>query len=68
VDGAAGAIAGKLGHVQDFRDDALAGERSIAMEEEGEDFAALLGVLEDALAGANHALDDGVDGLEVAGI
>ena len=68
VDRAAGAVAGKLGHVEYLRDDALAGERGIAMEEQREDLAAVVGVLEDALAGPGHPFDDGIDRLEMARI
>jgi len=68
VDGTAGVVTGKLRHIEDLRYDALAGERGVAMEEEREDLVAVVAVIEDALACAGHALDDGVDGLEVAGI
>ena len=68
VDGSAGAIAGELGKVQHFGNDALAGESGVTVNEDGDDFFAFEGVIESALAGAGLAFDDRVDGFEVAGV
>jgi hypothetical protein len=68
VDGAAGLVAGELRHVEDLGDDALPGEGGITVDEERKDFFAVLRIAEDALAGAGHAFDHGVDGFEVAGV
>src|SRR5690606_33261268 len=54
-----------LGEVERFGDDALAGERGVAVYQERQDAAALGGIAADALAGAGFSLDDGIDDLEV---
>ena len=70
VDRSARAVTGELGEVEDLSDGALAGEGGVAVEEDRQDLAAVdlaaSTVVEDALAGAGLALDDGVDGLEMA--
>lgn len=66
MDGSAGAIAGELGKVQHFGNDALAGESGVTVNEDGDDFFAFESVIESALAGAGLTFDDGVDGFEVA--
>jgi hypothetical protein len=68
VDGAAGAIAGKLREIEGLGDDALAGEGGVAVDEEREDACGAPRVAADALAGAGLALDHGVDDLEVDGL
>ncbi len=68
VDGAAGAVTLQLRQIEGLEDDALAGEGGIAVDEDGEDLPPLDGIVEDPLVGAGLALDDGIDGLEVAGI
>ena len=68
VDGSAGAIAGELGKVQHFGNDALAGEGGITVNEDGDDFFAFERVIKSALAGAGLAFDNRVDSFEVAGV
>ena len=68
VDGAARAVALETGEVEGFGDDALADESAIAVDEDGNYFFTFDGILAKALAGAGLALDDWVDGLEVAGV
>ena len=68
VEGAAGAVAGELGEVEGLGDDALTGDGGVTVDQEGEDFGAVLGVAADTLAGAGAALDDGVDDLKVGRI
>ena len=68
VNGAAGFVAGQLGHIESLRDDALADERGVAVNEERKDFLPRGGVLENALTGAGLALNDRIDSLEVAGV
>ena len=66
VDGAAGFVTGELRHVENLGHDPLPREGSIAVDEKREDFFAGFGVAEDPLTRAGHALDDGIDGFEVA--
>ena len=68
VDGAARAVAFETREVEGFSDDALADESAIAVNEDGDYFFAFDGILTKALAGAGLALDDWVDGLQVAGV
>lgn len=68
VDGAAGAVAFEAGEVDGFGDDALPDESAVAVNEKRDDFFPFDGVMAVALTGAGLALDDGVDGFEVAGI
>ncbi len=64
--GAADVVAFDFGKVQRLGHDALTREGSVAVHEDGQHVEALLGQL--VLLGAHHALDDGVDSLEVARI
>ncbi len=67
VHGAADVVAGERGEVEGLGGDALAGEGCVAVQDDGEDL--LLAFLADAdLVGAGAAHDDGIDGLEVAGV
>ena len=65
VDRAAGAVAAQLGQVERLGDDALAGERRVAVHEQRQDGEVLAGEVEPVLLGADDALEDRVDGLEV---
>ena len=65
VDGAADVVAGQLGEAERLRDDALAVERRVAVQEDGDD-ALALAVAIVVLFGADDALDHRVDGFEVA--
>ena len=65
VHGAADVVAGQLREVQRLRDDALAGERGVAVDEHREHLL-VRGVVGAVLLGADHAFDDRVDGFEVA--
>ena len=65
VDRAAGAIAVELGEPERLGDDALAGERGVAVHEHRHHAAAVV-VAEVVLLGAHDALDDRIDRLEVA--
>ncbi len=70
VDGAAGGVAGQAGEVERFGDDALAGEGGVAVEQDGHACLGVLarraGLVPEILGGAGHALDHGVDELQVA--
>ena len=66
VDRAARPVAVELRHVERLGHDPLAGERGVAVEEDGQDLAVLAVLAEARLLRADHPLDDGVDGLEVA--
>ena len=68
VDSAAGAVALEAGEVEGFGHDALTDESAIAVNENGNNLLAFDGVIAMALAGASHALDHRVDGLEMAGV
>ena len=67
VNGAADGVAGKVGVVHGFGEDALAGEGGVAVDEQREIFfaSAFAGAV---LLGAGAADGDGIDGFEVAGI
>src|ERR1035438_4046542 len=67
VDGAADGVSGEVGVVHRLGEDALSGERGVAVHEQGEIFfaAAFPGA---GLLGARRADGDGVDGFQVAGI
>jgi hypothetical protein len=60
---AAGAVALELREVQRLGDDALAGERGVAVQQHGQHEKRLL--VDEVLLGARHAFDDRVDRLEV---
>ena len=69
VDGAAGAVAGKLREIEHLRHRALTRECSITMEQQREHLVAVdfrASLAEHTLAGAHLALDNRVDRLEVA--
>ncbi len=68
MDGAASAVAFEAGEVEGFGDDALSDESAVSVNEDGDNFFAFDGILAEALAGAGLAFDDGVDGLEMAGV
>ena len=64
---AAHLVALEAGEVERLHDDSLAGERGVAVQQDGEDLGAVGAALEvDERAGA--AEDDRVDGFEVAGV
>ena len=65
VHGAAGAVAAQLREVERLGDDSLAGERRVAVQQQRKDREGLA-LVEDVLLRAGDALQDGVDGLEVA--
>ena len=64
VDGAADAVAPQGRQVERLGHHALAGEGGVAVDEDGQHREGL-GVVDEVLAGPDHALDHGVDGLEV---
>src|SRR5690606_41599353 len=64
VHGAAGAVAAQQREVEGLRDDALTGERSVAVQEQGQDGEAVLALAEDVLLGADEALEHRVDRLD----
>ncbi len=66
VHGAARAVAVELRHVERLGHDPLAGERRVAVQEDGQDLPVLAVLAEVRLLRADHALDDGIHGLEVA--
>ena len=68
VKGAPGPVAGQLREVEGLRDDSLACDRGVAVDQEGKHKPALVGVPADALPGAGLALHDGIHDLEVGGI
>jgi hypothetical protein len=63
---AAGAVAAQLREVQRLGDDALPGERRVTVQQDGQDGEALLALVDHVLLGADDALEDGVDRLQVA--
>ena len=63
--GAAGAVAAQLRQVQRLGDHALAGERRVAVQEQGQDGVRLAGEVEPVLLRPHDALEHRVDGLEV---
>ena len=65
VDRAADPIAGDVAHRQGLGDDALAGERGVAVDEDRQ-HGIRAGRVDLVLGGPDHALDDRVDGLQVA--
>jgi hypothetical protein len=68
VHGPAGAVAAQLGQVQCLGDHALAGERGVSVDEDGQHREAGLAHVDDVLLGPDHAFKDRVHGLEVAGV
>lgn len=67
VDGAASPVARQLREVERLGDDALAGERSVAVDEDPED-TELVERATLILERAHHAFDDGIDRFEVRGV
>ena len=68
VDGAAGAIARELRHVQRLSNDPLPGEGGVAVDQQRQDFAPMFGVAADALPRARRPFHDRIDRLEMARI
>jgi hypothetical protein len=68
VDRAAGAVALKLREIERLGHDALADERGVAVQQDGQHLAALARVVKSPLPGAGLALNHGIDGLEMTGI
>ena len=68
MDRAACGISRKLGHIEDFRDHALANEGRIAVHQNRNHFLAVGGVIEQTLARTGFAFDDGIHRFKVAGI
>ena len=69
MDGAACRVALEVREVQRLGDQALPGERGVAVDEDGQDFLAFrVARLVAVLFGADAALDDGVHPLQVAGV
>ena len=67
VDGAAGVVALEAGEVEGLGHDPLAGEGGVPVHEEG-DHPRPVPVAQRVLLGPHHALDHGVDELEMAGV
>ena len=65
VDSPSGAVAAQLAEVQRLGDHALPDERGIAVHQEGQ-HRELVGRVDLVLLGPHDALDDGIDGLEMA--
>ena len=63
---AAGAVAAQLGEVERLGDDALAGERGVAVQQDRQHGEALLALVDHVLLGADDALEHRVDRLQVA--
>ena len=68
MNGAASAVALELGHVECLRNDALADEGGITMNENRDHFFAFHGILENPLTGAGLAFDDRVHRFQMAGV
>ena len=68
VDRAAGAVAGELRHVQRLRHDSLPGESGIAVDQQRQNFAAMLGVAANPLPRARCSFHHGIDRFEMARI
>ena len=68
VDGAAGAVAAQLRHVERLGDHALAGEGRVAVQGDRQDGEVRAALVDDVLLGADDALDDRVDRLQVGGV
>ena len=66
VQRAAGRVALEVLQVQGLGDDPLAGERRVAVQEDGQHLCVVALVAEGRLLGADHSLHDGVDELEMA--
>ena len=66
VNRAANGVGPQVREVKRFRPDALARESRVAVDEQRKHFAALIRVVEDALARARHAFDDRVHRFEMA--
>src|SRR5690349_20265170 len=64
----AGAVAAQQGQVQRLRDHTLPGERRVAVHHQRQDGEAALALVEQVLLGADDALEDRVDGLQVRGV
>ena len=65
MNAAAGAVAAQLREVQRLRDDALPGERRVAMDEHRQNGEAGGPAVDDVLLRPRDALEHGVDRLEV---
>ena len=63
---AARAVAVQLRHVERFRDDPLARESRVAVDEQRQNFPAMLGVAANALPGARDSFHHRIDRLEMA--
>ena len=61
----AGAVAVQLRHVERFRDDPLAGESRVAVDEQRQNFPPMLGVAANALPGARDPFHHRIDRLEM---
>ena len=68
VHGAAGAVAVELRHVERFGHDPLPGERRVAVDEQRQNFAAMLGVAANALPRARRSFHHRIDRFEMARI
>src|SRR5208337_1691566 len=64
VDRAARAVSFELRHVEYLGDDALAGERGVAVDQDGKDLLPAR-VAHEVLEAAGSTLDNGTDGLEM---
>ena len=67
VNGAAGGVAASLGQVEGLHHHALAGERGVAMQDNGQDLLARL-VIASVLTGPDGAFNHGVDDLQMGGV
>jgi hypothetical protein len=68
VDGSARAVSFEAGKIDGFSDDALSDKSAVSMDQNGNYFFALYGVVPKALPGAGFSFHHRVDGLQVAGI
>ncbi len=68
VHGSARAVAGQLRHVERFRHHALTSEGRVPMNEQRQNFPAMLGVASDALPRPRLSFDHRIDGFEMAGV
>ena len=66
VDRAAGAVTGKLREIQHLRDETLAGESGVTMDEHRDDLLAVLCIAQRTLTGTCHAFYDRIDRFKVA--
>jgi len=68
VDGSTRAVSFEAGKIDGFSDDALSDKSAVSMDQNGNYFFALYGIVPKALSGAGFSFYDWVDGLEVAGV